>query len=49
MGLVSLVYISLVKKNMMDDELRDILQASRQNNAEKNITGMLLYRDGMFI
>jgi hypothetical protein len=34
---------------MTDDELKEILVKSRKNNAEKSITGMLLYYGGTFI
>lgn len=49
MSLYSLVYVSYATHPMTDDELRDLLDVSRRNNARLNITGMLLYRDGFFI
>lgn len=49
MGLVNLVYVSAAKHNMTDAELKAILDVSRENNKERNITGMLLYRNGYFI
>ena len=49
MSLVSLVYISTATGVMTDDDLKDILAASRRNNPAAGITGMLLYRDGLFI
>lgn len=49
MALVSLVYVSVAAQPMSDDELRDILAVSRENNGKLGITGMLLYRDRFFI
>jgi hypothetical protein len=49
MSLVSLVYVSLASHDMTDQELKDILEVSRDNNHALNVTGMLLYRDGFFI
>lgn len=46
---ISLVYVSTSVHLMADDELQALLEVSRQKNAQKNITGMLLYRDGYFI
>ena len=49
MGMITLVYVSFATKVMSDEELRDLLQVARENNAELDVTGMLLYRDGFFI
>lgn len=49
MTLISLVYVSFSSHLLTDDELKDILEVSRENNQSKNITGMLLYRDRFFI
>lgn len=49
MTLISLVYVSYETKKLSEDDLKDILKASRENNNEKNVTGMLLYRGGFFI
>ncbi|MCU0511866.1 MAG: BLUF domain-containing protein [Anaerolineae bacterium] len=49
MGLIALVYVSVSKQKMPDDELRDLLHLCRERNGAKNITGMLLYRDSFFI
>lgn len=49
MALISLVYVSFAPHQMSADELRSILEVSRDNNAPRNITGMLLYRNGFFI
>jgi hypothetical protein len=34
---------------MGEDEIMEILRVSRQNNERRDITGMLLYRDGNFL
>lgn len=44
-----LVYISSAYKLLNQDELLDILVASRRNNMQRNLTGMLLYGEGTFI
>ncbi|MEZ4671008.1 MAG: BLUF domain-containing protein [Anaerolineae bacterium] len=49
MGLVSLIYVSYAKQKMSDDELVELLKECREKNAARDITGMLLYRDGFFI
>lgn len=49
MSLISLVYVSFESHPMSDQEIRDILVVSRENNRKLHITGMLLYRDGFFI
>lgn len=50
MGLIALVYLSFAKNKTIDEqELKVILESARRNNQEKNITGLLLYRNGFFI
>lgn len=49
MSLISLVYVSFASHLLEDDELKAILKTSRDNNPAKDVTGMLLYRDGFFI
>ncbi|MDT3405204.1 BLUF domain-containing protein [Mucilaginibacter terrae] len=44
-----LVYISTASHLLNEDELLEILQTSRKNNEENNLTGMLLYGEGVFI
>lgn len=47
--LIQVVYTSSARsRHMSNDEVRQILQASRRNNTGKGITGLLLYRDGSF-
>lgn len=49
MDLHRLIYISSGRRKFGDEELRDILDVSRTNNAEIDVTGMLLYLDGNFL
>jgi len=49
MNLHFLIYISTSIKLMSQDELASILSKSRQNNSAKNITGILLYSEGVFM
>ncbi len=49
MSLISLTYISVATRPMTSEDLKDILEVSRRNNAQKFITGMLLFRNGYFI
>ncbi|MDZ4767721.1 MAG: BLUF domain-containing protein [Chloroflexota bacterium] len=49
MGLIALVYTSVITQVMLDKELENILAVSRRNNLHRNVTGMLLYKDGHFI
>ncbi len=44
-----LVYASSASKNFSESELEGILKISRINNANLNVTGMLLYADGNFL
>jgi lipopolysaccharide biosynthesis regulator YciM len=47
--MVSLVYISSAIRPFSDDELKALLEQSREKNARLEITGMLLYKDGNFM
>ncbi len=47
--LISLVYTSIAPQAMDDAKLLDILTVSRRNNKARQITGMLLHKDGFFI
>jgi hypothetical protein len=49
MSLHSLVYASLAKENFTDEKLEQLLQFARAKNEKQDITGMLLYRDGIFV
>lgn len=46
---ICLVYGSAAKRLMLDEELLTLLNKARENNTEKEITGLLLYRDATFI
>jgi len=45
----SVVYSSTATEPFSDEALGDLLQQCRDANAERDITGMLLYRNGRFI
>ena len=44
-----LVYISTAVRLMSDSELAAILTKSRENNLKRNVTGVLLYSEGIFM
>lgn len=44
-----LIYTSLSARDMSSQELMDILTTSRTKNAERDITGLLLYKNGNFL
>lgn len=44
-----IIYVSSAVKNFTDDELLELLEISRMNNEKKDLTGMLLYKDGNFL
>lgn len=47
--MLSIVYASSAATTFTEEELHDLLETSRVNNAKLDITGMLLYKDGNFI
>jgi hypothetical protein len=47
--MLSLIYVSSAVELLSDEELLELLQESRENNARLGITGMLLYKDGNFM
>ncbi len=47
--LISLTYLSLATSPLDEDQLKDLLAESRDNNARSDVTGMLLYADQQFI
>lgn len=47
--LVSLVYVSSSVRKLDDSEIVEILRNSRRENKRRDITGMLLYKDGNFL
>lgn len=44
-----LVYISHAAEDISYTDIRDILSVSRKNNAQENITGLLIFREGYFL
>lgn len=49
MELITLVYVSSAVRSFKDSDLVDILRFSRESNAKKGITGLLLFNDGNFM
>ncbi|HEX5226716.1 MAG TPA: BLUF domain-containing protein [Bryobacteraceae bacterium] len=47
--MLSLVYISSARKLFSDEELKALLEQSREKNSRLEVTGMLLYKDGNFM
>ncbi|MCM3780416.1 BLUF domain-containing protein [Microbacterium hydrocarbonoxydans] len=47
--MLSLVYTSSASQPLRETALEQLLTQCRRNNAEADVTGMLLYRDGRFI
>ncbi|GAA0858412.1 BLUF domain-containing protein [Aliiglaciecola litoralis] len=48
-GLKHLLYTSVAKKELEQHELEGLLAQSRANNAQADVTGLLLYRNGCFM
>ena len=44
-----IIYMSAATEPFSDDALAELLDVARTRNAEKNISGMLLYHEGSFI
>ncbi len=44
-----LVYISHAAEDISYTDIRDILSVSRKNNAQENVTGLLIFREGYFL
>jgi hypothetical protein len=49
MELVTVAYLSYATREMSDQDLKDLLVKARAKNRKDNITGMLLYRDKVFL
>ncbi|WIE65083.1 BLUF domain-containing protein [Curtobacterium sp. MCLR17_036] len=47
--MLSLIYSSLATRHLEDDDLAALLAQSRRANAENDITGVLLFRNGYFL
>ncbi|MDN8548145.1 BLUF domain-containing protein [Microbacterium sp. NM3R9] len=48
-GLLSVLYTSTAHAPFGDEDLRALLEQSRASNADRDLTGMLLYRGGRFV
>ncbi|HWU42252.1 MAG TPA: BLUF domain-containing protein [Bdellovibrio sp.] len=44
-----LVYLSTAVEDISYTDIQDILEESRRHNAENNITGVLIFREGFFL
>jgi hypothetical protein len=44
-----IIYISTATRHLSENDLLELLKVSRQNNAERGLTGILLYAEGSFI
>jgi hypothetical protein len=49
MALVTLIYVSSAVRSLTDSDIQKILRASREANGKKQITGLLLFKDGNFM
>lgn len=49
MTLLSLIYVSSAVKSLKQSDIVDILRVSRSANAKRDITGILLFKDGNFM
>lgn len=47
--MLSLVYVSSAKQVFSEENLKALLQQSRDNNTKLGLSGMLLYKDGNFM
>lgn len=47
--MIHLIYISSATKKMSEDDLIALLEQSRERNERQDITGMLLFKDGLFL
>ncbi|MDM7892827.1 BLUF domain-containing protein [Curtobacterium caseinilyticum] len=47
--MLSLIYSSVATRSLGDDDLAALLAQSRRANAENDITGVLLFRNGYFL
>ncbi|MGN7192110.1 BLUF domain-containing protein [Curtobacterium sp. MCBA15_004] len=47
--MLSLIYSSVATRPLGDDDLAHLLEQSRRANAENDITGVLLFRNGYFL
>ena len=47
--MLSIVYSSAASRRFSRDDLAALLEQSRRSNAEDDLTGLLVYRDGRFL
>jgi hypothetical protein len=47
--MISIIYVSSAAQLFTTDDLARLLEISRDNNAKREVTGMLLYKDGNFM
>lgn len=47
--MIRLIYMSSASGEINEDDLLELLAQSRVRNEAQNITGMLLYKDGVFL
>ena len=47
--LYQLIYVSSATRSIGDPELAQILRGSRRHNLARNVTGMLLYHESLFL
>lgn len=47
--MIHLIYISSATEKMSEDALMALLRQSRERNERQDITGMLLFKDGLFL
>jgi hypothetical protein len=47
--MIHLLYVSTATRHLGTDELMDILETARANNARNSVTGMLLYSNDTFV
>lgn len=49
LGFHHTIYVSSATERLSQNELLALLKVARQKNAERGLTGMLLYRDGTYM
>jgi len=49
MNVHQILYVSKAVRELSDDEVGRIAEVSRQNNAKKNISGLLMFQAGIFL
>ena len=44
-----IIYVSSARHSVQPEHIADILSSSRRNNARANVTGLLIFHEGMFL